>query len=182
MTLSLFRIVSNHAEHQHKSPCPVLLLYAHPSRHSTRLMQHSEYSTKQNSGNLFMLEFPCRGEQPFFLTKNRYSVKLDFMHIVIARRPKADVAISYPSQHRGCYNTKTTHDDAHSFDLDEVLSDLDVIFLSGSARYMLYLDCKARFSPVSSPPALYCPPDSPIRLPLEPSPPLRKICPPPHTP
>jgi hypothetical protein len=37
---------------------------------------------------------------------------------VIARRPKADVAISYPSKDRGCSGAKPPHDDAHSFDLD----------------------------------------------------------------
>src|SRR4030042_3489750 len=31
----------------------------------------------------------------------QYSVKSDFVDIVIARRPKADVAISYPSKDRG---------------------------------------------------------------------------------
>ena len=43
------------------------------------------------------------------------------MDIVIARRPKADVAISYPSDDRGRSGAKTPHDDAHSFDLDRVL-------------------------------------------------------------
>jgi hypothetical protein len=50
-----------------------------------------------------------------------YSVKFDFVDIVIARRPKPDVAISYPSKDRGCSGAKTPHDNAHSFDLDGVL-------------------------------------------------------------
>jgi len=41
--------------------------------------------------------------------------------IVIARRLKADVAISYPSKDRGCSGDKIPRDDANSFDLDEVI-------------------------------------------------------------
>jgi len=40
--------------------------------------------------------------------------------IVIARRPKADVAISYPSKDIACSGAKTPYDDANSFDLDRV--------------------------------------------------------------
>ena len=43
------------------------------------------------------------------------------MDIVIARRPKADVAISYPSKDRDRPSAKTPCDDAHSFDVDEVV-------------------------------------------------------------
>jgi len=32
------------------------------------------------------------------------------------------VAISYPSDHRGRSGAKTPHDDAHTFDLDEILA------------------------------------------------------------
>ncbi len=49
-----------------------------------------------------------------------YSLKVRFIGIVIARRPKADVAISYPSKDRGCSGAKTPFDDAHSFDLDGI--------------------------------------------------------------
>jgi len=44
------------------------------------------------------------------------------MDVVIARRPKADVAISYPSKDRGRPGAKAPHDDAHSFAVDEVLA------------------------------------------------------------
>jgi len=43
------------------------------------------------------------------------------MVIVIARRPKADVAISYPSKDRAGSRVKAPHGDANSFDVDEVL-------------------------------------------------------------
>ena len=49
-----------------------------------------------------------------------YSLKVRFVGIVIARRPKADVPISYPSKERGCSGDKVPFDDAHSFDLDGV--------------------------------------------------------------
>ena len=51
---------------------------------------------------------------------NQYSVKLDFVDIVIARRPEADVAISHPSKDRACSIVKTPHDAVHSLDLDGV--------------------------------------------------------------
>jgi len=44
------------------------------------------------------------------------------MDIVIARRPKADVAISYPSKDRDRPSAKAPHGDAHSFDVDEVVA------------------------------------------------------------
>ena len=54
------------------------------------------------------------------------------MDFVIARRPKADVAISYPllvlrsvlrrvAKGRACYGAKAPHDLAHSFSFDGVL-------------------------------------------------------------
>jgi len=46
-----------------------------------------------------------------------YSLRVRFVDIVIARRPKADVAISYPSKDRGCSDAKAPFDDVHSFDL-----------------------------------------------------------------
>jgi hypothetical protein len=51
---------------------------------------------------------------------SEHSLKVRFIGIVIARRPKADVAISYPSKDRGCSVVKTPFDDAHSFDLNGV--------------------------------------------------------------
>jgi hypothetical protein len=44
------------------------------------------------------------------------------MDVVIAKRPKADVAISYPSKDRGRPGAKEPYDDAHSSDVDEVLA------------------------------------------------------------
>jgi hypothetical protein len=44
---------------------------------------------------------------------------------VIARRPKADVAISYPSKDRGRSGAKAPHGDAHSLDVDEVMAHLN---------------------------------------------------------
>ncbi len=44
--------------------------------------------------------------------------KLDLVDIVIARRPEADVAISYPSKDKGCSGAKAPHDHVHSFDCD----------------------------------------------------------------
>jgi hypothetical protein len=53
-----------------------------------------------------------------------YLVKLDFMNIVIARKLALSavewVAISYPSKDRGRPSARAPHDDAHSFDVDEV--------------------------------------------------------------
>jgi hypothetical protein len=46
------------------------------------------------------------------------------MDVVIARRPKADVAISYPSKDRGRPSAKPPYDDARSLDVDEVLAHL----------------------------------------------------------
>jgi len=43
------------------------------------------------------------------------------MEIVIARRPKADVAISYLSKDTGRSSAKAPHGDTQSFDVDEVL-------------------------------------------------------------
>jgi hypothetical protein len=50
-----------------------------------------------------------------------YAVKFDSVDIVIARRPKADVAISYSSKDKGCSSDKPPYHDAHSFDLDRVI-------------------------------------------------------------
>ena len=44
------------------------------------------------------------------------------MQSVIARRPKADVAISYPSKDRARSSAKAPHGDAHSLDVDELLA------------------------------------------------------------
>jgi len=55
-------------------------------------------------------------------TRVKYSVEFGFVDIVIARRPKADVAISCTSKDRGRSIAKAPHDNAHSFDLDAVLS------------------------------------------------------------
>jgi len=51
------------------------------------------------------------------------------MDVVIARRPKADVAISYPSKDRGRPGDKDPYDDAHSFDVDEVVGHKLGLFL-----------------------------------------------------
>jgi len=48
------------------------------------------------------------------------------MDIVIARRPKADVAISFPSKDKGRSSAKAPHDDTHSFDVDELLVSIQV--------------------------------------------------------
>ena len=61
-----------------------------------------------------------------------YAVKFDFVDTVIARRPEADVAISFPSlvlrsvlrrvaKDRGSSRTKASYDSAHSSDLDRVV-------------------------------------------------------------
>jgi len=52
------------------------------------------------------------------------------LRFVIARRPKADVAISYSSNDRGCSTTKTPHDNAESFDID---ADSDPLAYHGTA-------------------------------------------------
>ena len=46
------------------------------------------------------------------------------MDVVIARRPKGDVAISYPSKDRARPSAKAPYDDAHSLDVDEVMAHL----------------------------------------------------------
>ncbi len=75
------------------APEPTLSVFRDPSKAS---------NAGNNMKNLLLLE---------------YSLRVRFVDIVIARRPKADVAISYPSKDRGCSDAKAPFDDVHSFDL-----------------------------------------------------------------